>query len=268
MIKKLGCSKLEQYKALIKKYRLIFRTLEYFKEYQSLLIGSFWASVYDLDEIVRSVDALKEKDPSFVSAHIYPMSHDKQPPTLFRTNDFTQPYLTIVETYSVPKYKEINPAMVSTVTFPFLFGLMFADVAHGLAFLMIGIWIARSDLGQSRKTLAIFKLRYMIIAMGFFAVYCGFIYNDFMGSKMYNAKSCYVEVEGYVNTKQADGTITRSTEAVNRRLPDCVYPFGIDHVWGFARNEITFENSFKMKLSIIVGVIQMCLGIVFRGNPT
>jgi V-type H+-transporting ATPase subunit a len=30
------------------------------------------------------------------------------------------------------RYKEFNPAVFSVVTFPFLFGVMFGDIGHGL----------------------------------------------------------------------------------------------------------------------------------------
>ena len=33
--------------------------------------------------------------------------------------------------YGVPSYKEINPALFTTVTFPWLFGMMFGDMGHG-----------------------------------------------------------------------------------------------------------------------------------------
>ena len=39
----------------------------------------------------------------------------------------------------------------------------------------------------------------------------------------------------------------------------------MDPKWYSSTNELTFTNSFKMKLSVIVGVIQMTLGIILRG---
>ncbi len=43
------------------------------------------------------------------------------PPTYFRTNEFTSVFQLIVNTYGVPKYKEVNPALFTIVTFPFLY---------------------------------------------------------------------------------------------------------------------------------------------------
>lgn len=261
-----GISKIEEYRLKMKKYKLIFTTLCLFHESSSLLVGSFWAAKKDVDHIIHAVDKLKENDPGFISANIYPVTHDRTPPTLFRTNDFTQPFQTIVETFSIPRYKEINPALVTTVTFPFLFGLMFGDVAHGLALFLIAVYVASSKMYKSKDLRPLYKIRYLLLLMGFFSVYCGFIYNDFLGVKMYNYRSCYDEGHSAPehNLSTSNNTTTETREIMIKRS-QCTYPVGFDHVWGFAKNEITFENSFKMKFSIIVGFLQMMLGIVFKG---
>lgn len=44
-----------------------------------------------------------------------------------------------MNTYGIPMYKEVNPAVFAMVTFPFLFGVMFGDVGHGGLLLIAGI---------------------------------------------------------------------------------------------------------------------------------
>ncbi len=43
-----------------------------------------------------------------------------------------------MNTYGIPRYKEINPGIFTIVTFPFLFGVMFGDFAHGLVVFIFG----------------------------------------------------------------------------------------------------------------------------------
>ena len=69
-------------------------------------------------------------------------THD-QPPTYFKTNSFTKIHQSIVDSYGVARYKEINPAVFSCMTFPFLFGIMYGDIGHGMIITLVAaifIW--------------------------------------------------------------------------------------------------------------------------------
>ena len=117
----------------------------------------------------------------------------KKPPSLFDTNLYTGPGQQIVETYGVPRYGEMNPGVFTSITFPFLFGVMFGDIAHGFVLLMFGVFLV---FGAPKLKGGVFNglldFRYMILLMGFFAFYCGWIYNDFMGLGLNVFGSCYV----------------------------------------------------------------------------
>jgi len=59
------------------------------------------------------------------------------PPTYFKQNEFTAGFQILTDLYSVPIYKEINPALYTIISFPFLFGVMYGDIGHGLILLTI-----------------------------------------------------------------------------------------------------------------------------------
>jgi V-type H+-transporting ATPase subunit a len=102
----------------------------------------------------------------------------------------------------------------------------------------------------------------MISLMGFFALYCGFIYNDFAGFNMNFFSSCFApHYPPPPDDKDASPSPIHPS-------PDCVYPFGVDPVWGRAENELVFVNSLKMKLSVIIAIIHMTFGIFIKAANT
>ena len=88
----------------------------------------------------------------------------------------------MVDTYAVPAYGEANPAVITCVSFPFLFGVMFGDVGHGALLLFAGILacVFVDKLRPHEELEYLVYGRYMLLLMGFWATYMGLLYNDFM----------------------------------------------------------------------------------------
>lgn len=148
----------------------------------------------------------------------------------------------------MPDYKEVNPSIFGCVSFPFLFGVMYGDMGHGIClFFVSSMLVLFSDQIKKTSMRDIADVRYILWMMSFFAVFCGVCYNDFV-SIPFDAGSCY----------------TRAGPIAIRRDSDCVYAIGFDPVWVLSTNELTFSNSLKMKTSVIFGVVQMSLGIFMK----
>jgi len=94
-------------------------------------------------------------------------------------------------------------------------------------------------------------------------MYTGLIYNDIF-SKSLNLFGSAWQVTETEDTILAHKTMMLQP-ALNKTKTDysgSPYPFGVDPVWQIATNKIVFLNSFKMKISIIIGVIHMTFGLL------
>eukprot|EP01084_Bolivina_argentea_P051005 93826_1 len=181
-------------------------------------------------------------------------------PTHFETNAFTQAFQEIVDTYGVPRYKEFNPTVPTIITFPFLFAVMYGDIFHGsfifLAglLLIIGTHLRGWDKSRNENIKSAADARYVIFFMGTFAIYCGAIYNDVMS----------IMINGFNQSKWGYGFDNTPAKNVVLFQAKGTYAFGIDPVWHALDNQLTYENSLKMKLSVIIGVTQMTYGLFLK----
>jgi len=71
--------------------------------------------------------------------------------------------------------------------------MMFGDIGHGSIILILGIVLClANDSIQQNKDLKPFAIiRYIFLLMGFFATYCGFVYNEFFSIPLSLFSTCY-----------------------------------------------------------------------------
>jgi len=120
-------------------------------------------------------------------------NHNIARPTYLKTNDFTEIFQLIVDTYGVAHYQEANPAYLTCVTFPFFFGVMFGDMGHGSVLLAFALYLVfnAESLKQSKMGREICKARYLLMLMGMMAMYAGFVYNEWFAISPNFWGSCY-----------------------------------------------------------------------------
>ena len=248
----------DMYKLYFLQEKLLFSNLNKCKLRGNFIDGEVWIPEEKYQLVQDSLLKITSKDPTKLTAVLsdFEAGDDAKPPTYLILNDFTYPFQTIVSEYGVPRYREVNPGLFTIITFPFMFGVMFGDVGHGGLILLMSIWLVlkKDEILKTMPDLKMLvKTRYFFLLCGFFAFFNGWIYNDFFATTLGIFGSCYK------NEKDENG------EKIAKRNGDCVYPIGLDPKWYVAVNELSFLNSFKMKMSVIIGVLQMILGLFLKG---
>jgi V-type H+-transporting ATPase subunit a len=243
------------------KEKALYRTLNMMKVQNQSFIGYFWAPIERENEIRNALS-------NFTAARIMAYdNHNIAKPTYFKTTDFSYVFQLIVDTYGVPTYLEANPAVVSMVTFPFFFGMMFGDMGHGSIVLLAGLYLTLMNDRLKGSAIGPFlPFRYMLLLMGIMATYCGFIYNEFFALPTDIFNTCFDMNRDRWNTTSESGTTVSGDYIYYRNSIHCVYPAGQDPAWGLASNRLSFINGVKMKMSVIFGVFHMTIGIIIKGT--
>ncbi|XP_050232113.1 V-type proton ATPase subunit a3-like [Mercurialis annua] len=249
-----------QWNTMVRKEKSVYHTLNMLSldVTKKCLVAEGWSPIFASKQIQEALQRAAFDSNSQVGS-IFQVLHAKEsPPTYFRTNKFTSAFQEIVDAYGVAKYQEANPGVFTVVTFPFLFAVMFGDWGHGICLLLAtSIFLIKEKKLSSQKlgdiTEMAFGGRYVILMMSLFSIYTGLIYNEFFsvpfelfGRSAYECRD--------ISCRDA------TTEGLIKVGP--AYPFGVDPVWHGSRSELPFLNSLKMKMSILLGVAQMNLGII------
>ncbi len=125
---------------------------------------------------VASLESLKERlkqASKEIVIEVVPVSyagHQSNVPVALQNPGFLGAFEMLVNTYSRPRYEEIDPTVLIAITFPLLYGAMFGDVGHGLVLALIGLFLTRkSTLGG------------LLVACGLSGMVFGFLYGSVFG---------------------------------------------------------------------------------------
>ncbi|XP_050012774.1 V-type proton ATPase 116 kDa subunit a 1 isoform X2 [Alexandromys fortis] len=257
----------------VRKMKAIYHTLNLcnIDVTQKCLIAEVWCPVTDLDSIQFALRRGTEHSGSTVPSILNRMQTNQTPPTYNKTNKFTNGFQNIVDAYGIGTYREINPAPYTIITFPFLFAVMFGDFGHGILMTLFAVWMVLresrilSQKNENEMFSTVFSGRYIILLMGIFSIYTGLIYNDCFSKSLNIFGSSWSVRPMFSDGNWTEDTLLGSSVLqLNPAIPGVFggpYPFGIDPIWNIATNKLTFLNSFKMKMSVILGIIHMLFGV-------
>ncbi|XP_032823861.1 V-type proton ATPase 116 kDa subunit a 3-like isoform X1 [Petromyzon marinus] len=238
---------------------------------RNYLVGEAWCPTEDKPRVEEAL--LQASDVHSEKATLTVIPTQQEPPTLNRTNRFTSSFQGIVDAYGVGSYREVNPAPYTIITFPFLFAVMFGDLGHGAILLLFALWMVLKENNKAFKSSnneiwqQLFGGRYIMLLMGLFSIYTGFIYNDCFSKPLTIFPSAWnvtAMIKGSWNVTHTNISSIQLL-ALDPNISGVFttpYPFGIDPIWGLAKNQLTFLNSYKMKMSVVLGVIHMTFGVI------
>lgn len=231
------------YRAFVMMQKTIASVVNKFRLRDQLMAGLVWVPAKHSEDFIAKKDEMNMRMGANLMIKQRVIDEELVVPTCFTDNEFSGPFQMIVDTYGVPNYKETNPAVFTCVTFPFLFGVMFGDIFAGTLLTCFGLSIF--IFGGSSKPDSIMGaahwFRWLVLLMGMFSLYSGLLYNDFTSLPLYLfGDSCY--------------QYSADNDTPVRKSDECVYPFGVDPAWYLSTDELTFMNSMKMKIAVILGV--------------
>ncbi|PTB80763.1 V0/A0 complex, 116-kDa subunit of ATPase [Trichoderma longibrachiatum ATCC 18648] len=247
---------------LIAKEKAVYSTLNMlsYDSARRTLIAEAWCPTNDMPLIRSTLQDVTNRAGLSVPSIVNEIKTSKKPPTYLKTNKFTEGFQTIVNAYGTATYQEVNPALPVIVTFPFLFAVMFGDLGHAIIMLTAALAMIYWEKSLKKVSFELFAMifygRYIALVMAVFSVFTGLMYNDIFSKSMTLWKSAW-EYERPEHWSEGDALEAHLNPHGYR------YPFGLDWAWHGTENNLLFTNSYKMKMSIILGWAHMTYSLCF-----
>jgi V/A-type H+-transporting ATPase subunit I len=128
-----------------------------------------WVPSKEVDGFVKKLKAVSKE--VLVETNKIDYKHSpSNVPVALKNPGFLGAFEELVNTYSRPRYEEIDPTALIAITFPLLYGAMYGDVGHGLVLALMGLLL-------SRKTV----LGGLLVACGVSGMIFGVLFGSIFG---------------------------------------------------------------------------------------
>lgn len=176
--------------AEIRTYAALRGAMQYAIDYFSMriekydVLGRLWQSphVFVITGYIPAESApalekeLTEKFEAYVELET--PAEDEDVPVKLKNNAFAAPVEGVLESYSMPGRKEIDPSTLMAVFYYFLFGMMLSDAGYGLL-MVIGCGVALAKFKNMEESLR--KFLKMFLYCGISTVFWGAMFGSFFG---------------------------------------------------------------------------------------
>ncbi|HKU49012.1 MAG TPA: V-type ATPase 116kDa subunit family protein [Nitrososphaera sp.] len=176
------------------------------------------------------VSVVEDANLSVDSHHDHEGDHRREVlPTLLTSKKYTQNFQVITETQGLPRYGEVDPTPIIAFVWPVFYGLMFADLGHGLLLFGLGMLFRARGAGRLRVWGT------LIAASGLAAAIAGLGTGEVFGFHM-------SEIE-----------------------PLSFIPDALPFVGLLSVSELTFDEVIKiLKVSVAIGIIHLLMAFFLR----
>jgi V/A-type H+-transporting ATPase subunit I len=129
--------------------------------------------------MISKLDMEKEE----IESSTIPVEYDNPVPV--------KPLETIMDLYSRPLYKEIDPSVIIFFTFPLFYGLMLGDIGYGLVLLTLGL-VGRAKI----KTGGLRPLATLLVYCSITTIFFGILFAEIFGFHIFGHHSLVAELLG------------------------------------------------------------------------
>jgi V/A-type H+-transporting ATPase subunit I len=99
-------------------------------------------------------------------------------PTLLHNSKMLRPIESLVSTYGIPGYRELDPTLLVAITFVLMFGIMFGDLGHGLVLIVLG---ALLYMGRIPRLIRYAPAGVVLVGCGLASCLFGVLYGSVFG---------------------------------------------------------------------------------------